>query len=358
MEKTQADPGRIHRRNDRDLVFRAGSGAPLALSYLTPAEFTVHRARYKGRMMGAVAFGAARPRVAEPNCPYVWVDMPALNDEPMFEVWTCAQPVVRDDDGDLVSARNDDVLFGCLRMKLDRRLDAASFHAYSRIFDFIDHRGYGRLIRVWNYFPQINDDTDGVERYMRFNVGRHDAFAAKGRVVGTDAPAACALGSRGSHLTIYFLAAKRAGQRVENPRQTSAFRYPLQYGPRSPIFARAMLMKSAGKPLLFISGTASIVGHETLHIGNALAQTRETIANIQAVIAQARLAGLKAPGTTANLLLKTYLRHADDLGMVRNCLTKAFGAAANALYLQADICRADLLLEVEAVYSNLPAFLH
>lgn len=308
--------------------------------------------------MGAVAFGAQRPRVTAPDCPYAWVDMPVLSDESVFEVWTSAQPVVREDAGGVASARNEDVLFGCLQTTLDRRLDAASYLAYSRIFDFIDSLGYGHLLRVWNYFPLINAGADGVERYVRFNVGRHEAFAAKGRVIGTDTPAACALGSRGTHLVIYFLAAKQAGQRVENPRQTSAFNYPAQYGPRSPTFARAMLMQTAGKPLLFVSGTASIVGHETRHIGNAPAQARETVANILAVIAQAQLAGLDSSSSKSNLLLKTYLRHPDDLPMVRNCLLQAFGPAANGLYLQADICRSDLLLEVEAVYSNASAPMH
>ena len=358
MEKTQTESGRTQRRIDRDLVSRPGAGAPLALSYLTPEEFKIHQARHNGRVMGAVAFGAQRPRVTAPDCPYAWVDMPVLNDECILEVWTSAQSVVRENAGGLASARNDDTLFGCLQVKLDCSLDVASFLAYSRIFDYIDSRGYGNLLRVWNYFPRINVDADGLERYVRFNVGRHDAFAAKGRVIGTDTPAACALGSRGTHMVIYFLAAKQAGQRVENPRQTSAFHYPAQYGPRSPNFARAMLMQTAGKALLFVSGTASIVGHETLHIGDAPAQARETIANILAVIAQAQLAGLESTSSNANLLLKAYLRHPDDLTMVRNALIGAFGPTVNTLYLQADICRSDLLLEVEAVYLNVSAPMH
>jgi chorismate lyase/3-hydroxybenzoate synthase len=358
MEKTQTDPWRTHRRNDRDLADPAGSAAPLALSYLTRGQFAAHYAKCKDRLLGVVAFSAEQPRITAPECPYAWVDMPVLNGEPMFEVWTSAQPVVREAAGGLAAAHNEDVLFGCLQIKLDSGLDAASFIAYSRVFDFIDQRGYGHLLRVWNYFPRINADADGLERYARFNVGRHDAFAAKGRVIGTDTPAACALGSRGTDMIIYFLAAKQAGRLVENPRQTSAFNYPAQYGPRSPTFARAMLMQTAGNPLLFVSGTASIVGHETLHIGDAPAQARETVANIEAVIAQARRAGLNAAGSGANLLLKAYLRYPRDLAMFRTCLTHAFGAATNVLYLQADICRADLLLEVEAVCLNASARTH
>ena len=358
MEKTQTDTHRAQRPNAGELGARVGAGALLAVSYLTPAEFVVHQAMYKGRLLGSVAFGAARPRYFAPACPYAWVDMPVLDHESMFEVWTCAQPVAREDAGDLVTARSEDVMFGCVQLKLDCRLDIASSHAYGRIFDFIDRRGYGHLLRVWNYIPHITGDAEGLERYARFNVGRHEAFATHGRVIGKDTPAACALGSRGNHLVVYFLAAKQAGQPVENPRQTSAYRYPPQYGPRSPTFSRAMLMPTAGKPVLFVSGTASVVGHATLHVGNTLAQVRETIANLRAVIDQAQLGGLDGGGVNAHLLLKTYLRYPHDLSMVRNCLVQAFGAAASALYLQADICRKDLLLEVEAVQLNAAAPVH
>jgi hypothetical protein len=257
---------------------------------------------------------------------------------------------VREHANGVEAARNAEVLFGCLQLELDCRLDAASYGAYSRIFDFIDRSGYGHLLRTWNYVPHINADDGGLERYARFNVGRHDAFAAKGRIIGTDTPAASALGCRGTQLTVYFLAAKHAGQLVENPRQISAFNYPVQYGPRSPTFARAMLVQSAGEPQLLISGTSSIVGYATVHAGNAPAQAQETVANLLTVIAQAQGAGFDASSARAQLLLKAYLRRPADLAMTRSCLTKAFGAATTIAYLQADICRADLLLEVEAAY--------
>jgi hypothetical protein len=268
---------------------------PLALDYLTPGAFERHQVRHAGRIMGAVAFGARQPRLGAPECPHAWVEMPVLGGETVFEVWTSAQPVVREDEGALASARNEDVLFGCLRSGHDCTSDADSDAAYRRIFDCIDRLGYRHLLRVWNYLPQINADADGLERYVRFNAGRHEAFVAKGRVIGVDTPAACALGSSGAGLVIYFLAARCAGQVVENPRQISAFHYPPQYGARSPTFARAMLMQTPAQSVLFVSGTASIVGHETMHVGSAVAQTRETVANLRAVFAQAQLAGFSAP---------------------------------------------------------------
>lgn len=352
MEKTQTNSARASGRINGDLTPLAADGASFSLDYLSPAAFPLHQARCEGRLLGAIAFGAQAPRDAPTQCPFAWVDMPLFDNGSLFEVWTSTQPVVRDHADGIAAARNADMLFGCLRVKLDCKLDAASYLAYSRIFDFIDRRGYPHLLRAWNYIPQINAMDDGLERYVRFNVGRHDAFSAKGRVIGTNTPAASALGSRGDYLIVYFLAAKQAGQLVENPRQTSAFNYPVQYGPRSPTFARAMLVKSGGEHQLFVSGTSSVVGHATLHAGNAAAQTRETIANVRAVIANARLAGYDVLSHAQRLMLKAYVRRPEDLTAVRGCLTAAFGATCTIAYLQADICRADLLLEVEGVCLN------
>ena len=74
---------------------------------------------------------------------------------------------------------------------------------------------------------------------------------------------------------------------IENPRQTSAYHYPPKFGKHSPIFSRACSGAARQRPSLFISGTASIVGHETIHPGDVRAQTRETMANINALLDEA-----------------------------------------------------------------------
>jgi len=303
-------------------------------------------------MLGAIAFGAERPRVASPDFPFAWIDMPVLGASAVLEVWLSEQPVVRDDAQGIAAARNDEVLFGCVEIEQQESLDASTYLAYSRIFDFIDSREYGHLLRVWNYFPGINHDSGGLERYRRFCRGRHEAFVAKGRLVADDAPAACALGTRSGPLVVYFLAARRAGKRVENPRQLSAYHYPEQYGPRSPTFSRAMLASASPDALLFISGTAGIVGHETQHVGNAAEQARETVANVLAVIAEAREAGLRFAESGGRLSAKAYLRCPEFLPIVRDALARGFGPATEMVFLQADICRTDLLLEIEAVYAG------
>lgn len=354
MAKTETGHSRAWQRRDAELAGAAQTVGALGLQFLAPREFALQRPQLAGHMLGVIAFGNDEPSIRSLDCPATWIDMPVPGGDSMLEVWTSDAPVVRDDADGIAGARNADVLFGCLTVAEDGNLEAATHHAYCRIFDYVDSRGYGHLLRLWNYFPAINDDSDGLERYRKFSIGRHDAFIARRRIIDQkDVPAACALGSRRGPLVIYFIAARNAGQPVENPRQISAYHYPAQYGPRSPTFSRAMLMRAGDKSArsesaLFISGTASIVGHETLYIGDAVAQARETFTNIRAVMARASAEQPDATGPT-DVYLKVYLRDPGYLPIVQTHLSKTFADVAEVIYLQADICRADLLLEIEAV---------
>src|SRR5205807_5907658 len=129
---------------------------------------------------------------------------------------------------------------------------------------------------------------EGTERYGSFCAGRYESFARHGYALRTDLPAASAVGMRGRRYQAYFLASKSPGTQVENPWQVSAYDYPPQYGRRSPSFSRATVLRDGGESLIFIAGTASIVGHETKHPGDVCKQTDETVRNIARVLDEAR----------------------------------------------------------------------
>jgi enamine deaminase RidA (YjgF/YER057c/UK114 family) len=224
--------------------------------------------------------------------------------------------------------------------------------AYRDLFKTLAQAGAPHLLRIWNYLPQINADGGGLERYRQFNLGRQEAFLEAGRAAFEGAPAACALGIHQGALSIRFLAGQTAPLPVENPRQVSAYRYPETYGPRSPTFSRAALAEIGnGDVALFISGTASIVGHETVHPGDVFEQTRETLRNLEAVIAAAN-GQASARFSLAMLDCVVYVRHPADAAKVRGVIEQALGPDApmlrHAVYLEADICRSDLLVEIEA----------
>ena len=167
-------------------------------------------------------------------------------------------------------------------------LAALAQRAYRDLFDTLRLGGRPHLLRVWNYVPHINADGGGLERYRQFNAGRQQAFLDAGQAAFEGAPAACALGTRRGPLSVRFLAGLKPAVPLENPRQVSAYHYPNAYGPRSPTFSRAALIDVGADTLaLEISGTASIIGHTTAHVGDVEEQARETLRNLQAVVAAA-----------------------------------------------------------------------
>jgi enamine deaminase RidA (YjgF/YER057c/UK114 family) len=231
-------------------------------------------------------------------------------------------------------------------------LQRAAEDAYRRIFALIERERRPHLWRTWNYLADINKETGGLERYRQFNIGRHDAFVAGGRLTRGNVPAACALGTHSGPLTIAFMAGRTEAVPLENPRQVSAYDYPAAYGPRSPTFSRAALAYLPGRELLFISGTASILGHRTLHRDDITGQTREIVANLAAMLASANAEARTVDYTLGELRLRAYVRHVADQAVVHRTLEQAIGTGLSIEYVQADICRADLLVEIEANASH------
>lgn len=274
------------------------------------------------------------------------------------ETWLTASPCLSGESDGIVWRRSDDVLYGVIELAEadfadDARtpLQAASETAYRRIFRLLDAQGLPELWRVWNYMAGINAGSHGLERYRQFNIGRQDAFLACRRGSTGNVPAACALGLAGGPLSIAFMAGKVAAVPVENPRQVSAYHYPDVYGPRSPTFSRAALVHPPGQEILFISGTASIVGHRSMHVGDVAGQTRETLANILAVVAEANRLACTGDFRPQELLCRAYLRNAADHVAVDAVLREILGPV-EVSYIEADVCRADLLVEIEAMASH------
>ena len=281
--------------------------------------------------------------------------------ESICEVWMSNVELAQGQQGAIHFRHNDDVLFGVIELDetlfsavADKTpLQQATESAYHQVFTLLDALHYPHLFRVWNYIADINAHSFELERYHQFNLGRQDAFLAHEREVVGNVPAACALGfeqhsvARGA-LSIAFLAGRVTPRNIENPRQISAYQYPQQYGPRTPTFSRASLVCVGQDEVLFISGTASIVGHATLHPTDVVAQTRETMANIKAVLSEANRLASQPKFNLTNLHYKVYVRHATDLAKIQAELESTVGSTPNAIYLQADVCRQDLLLEIEA----------
>jgi chorismate lyase/3-hydroxybenzoate synthase len=328
-------------------VFRApdpDNNAPgFAVCYAGAAALPAFFAKPQ-HLLAMAGFAAEAPPALPQDCPYLTVPLRATSGAPVFEIWTAAAPVRPVQTGSVRGACNDAIAFGVTMLDECYGLEAAAERAYLDIFDFLDRTGHKAPIRFWNYPVAITADDDGMERYRRFNIGRHRAFSA--RLQQKLPPAATGIGGHGGSSVIYFLAAHEPALPVENPRQVSAYAYPPIYGPRSPSFSRASIFTLNGRSCLFVSGTASIVGHETRHVGDLAGQIAETAENLRAVIGQAeKLTGTPMRGEWA---LKIYVHDAAAEPLIAPTVDAIFGLAAQRVYLRGDICRRELLVEIEA----------
>jgi chorismate lyase / 3-hydroxybenzoate synthase len=287
--------------------------------------------------------------------------LPLLDGGPALDVLLGPGPVRVGHSGAVRWWRVGDWAFGELELPdaVDE-LAAAAHQAYRALFEALDTSGCPHPLRLWNYLPRINADGGGLERYRQFNIGRQRAFLEAGRPAFEGAPAACALGRPDGGLSLRFLAGVNAPRPLENPRQVPAWRYSSRFGPRSPTFSRAALSALGPRPgaaeppqvVLWVSGTASIVGEDSCHPGDLAAQVAETVTNLRALIAAANAALRPAAGSAGFVLeeldFTLYVRHAADAAAAQAHFARALGAVPDCVTLQADICRAELLVEIEA----------
>lgn len=241
--------------------------------------------------------------------------------------------------------------------------------AYRAVFDQLARLPTPYPIRFWAFVPDIHADLGaGLDRYMAFNAGRFAAYSswcggrdAFGRSVATGS----AVGIGGDRLELHCLASREPGTPVENPRQVPAYRYSRRYGPLPPCFARATSVAgnlgiggAPGGRRLLVGGTASIRGEDSLHVGDLAEQTLETLRNLASLVRSACEPGEAASVPDHELgvwlarfpELRVYRPRPDESdGILLEMLGRHFGGVARFELLQAELCRAELQVELEGL---------
>ncbi len=267
------------------------------------------------------------------------VSLPTSN---MSEVWEVAgeSTIERGVTGRCHWSRAEGVICAAVWISPEqcRNIEEATHSAYLELLEFLYRTDYRHPCRFWNYIPQINSGDGDREEYKKFCAGRLSAFNRMG-IESIEFPAASALGHHTEGAVIYAFSCKTPGVQYENPLQERAYRYPRQYGASSPSFSRATYLETA-RPLLFISGTASILGHQSTSLNQLEGQLETTADNIDQLLQHI---GHTLPVQS----LKVYLRSPNDYDTAKRCLERRYPGIA-AVFTWADICRENLLVEIEA----------
>jgi enamine deaminase RidA (YjgF/YER057c/UK114 family) len=198
------------------------------------------------------------------------------------------------------------------------------------------------VARTWFYLRDI------LEWYGSFNAVRNAAFRRMG-LMGPDGdgqiPASTGIegrNARGGWCALDLLALqRRAGGRLEmtrlhSRRQSEATAY-------GSAFARAMEVVLGDSRVVFVSGTASIDGRgRTVHAGDFETQARYTLEAVAALL----------DGAAARLLdigqATVFLRNPGDARAFERVVERSALAAVPLVTTVADVCRDDLLFEIDA----------
>jgi enamine deaminase RidA (YjgF/YER057c/UK114 family) len=227
--------------------------------------------------------------------------------------------------------------------------------------------GFQDVVRTWLYQGCITEEVDGVERYRELNRARTDFFTGidfehRPVKVATQRPRHLSGQHRHRHALpwtghgLHGLADGSRGCAAHGAGESAAnLRLRLSEGSipsRVRKFARAMAVRAGEYVTTWISGTASIVNAETVHKGDIVKQTEQTLTNIEKLIAPENFArqGWADAGATFEDLarLHVYVKRPEDYEACRAVCERRVGHVPS-IYAVADVCRPDLLVEIEGV---------
>ncbi|GAA2357582.1 pteridine-dependent deoxygenase [Saccharopolyspora halophila] len=299
---------------------------------------------------------AADPEVSRGHL-RVDIHMAGSEADGFAEVWTTDRPVETGEFGGIGYAHDDEYLLCAGRIAPAEHYAEGTRVAYQAMLELMDSLGYKNCVRMWNFVNHINEDnSEGMEIYRDFCKGRAEAFELF-HFGDTSVPSATGIGSLGGGIAFYVLASRSAALiPIENSKQISAYNYPKQYGPRPPKFARATYLSTTGADRIsgqiYVAGTSSIRGHETLFAGDVEKQTLLALENIAHLVGPENLADyqIEQRNALADLdTIKVYVRHRDDIPAVQRICAEHFSPDAQVAYLNVDVCRSDLSVEIEGI---------
>ena len=248
--------------------------------------------------------------------------------------------------------------------KYTNRFETAD-RAFMLLKSVLDCSGlnFGNIVRQWNYVGNILESSSIggslMQHYQIFNEIRNKYYTQYRK--SQNFPAATGIGMNSAQVSIDCFAIREHADlqviAISNPNQEESYQYGQEVlvgnpmvRKQAPQFERAILLKSATTARLIISGTASIVGQKTFGIGDVELQTKITISNIEVL---ASPANLKNHCPDLNVYpekysyLRVYIKNRNDIDAVKRICNEHFGEAP-ITFVQADICRGDLLVEIEA----------
>lgn len=220
------------------------------------------------------------------------------------------------------------------------------------------------IIRQWNYIEKITAlEPNGHQRYQDLNDARSLFYQMDQWENGY--PAATGIGTLWGGVMVDVDALSLTDcssciKKVDNPLQISAHAYSqcVLLGEKdekllkktTPKFERAKAVWKENNGFVYISGTAAIRGEKSLHGVDVRKQTLITLENINDLISAENLqaSGLSVTQNGRPVCFRIYVKRSEDMEEVDEVIKKQCPDIP-VIYIQADVCRSELLIEIEGL---------
>jgi hypothetical protein len=271
--------------------------------------------------------------------------------------WKARIIKINDDAAVLFERENSKFLIGNVQSNLKKEYKTDAEKVFSALGNLLKQVSFpvNSIVRQWNYLEDIVGFEGGNQKYQEFNDVRSEFYGKNFDKTGY--PAATGIGMNRGGIIVEFVAVKSdivKTSPVDNPEQIAAHHYSnnvLVGGERklktTPKFERARYLELFNKKLIFISGTASIKGENTLGVGDPVKQTEITIENITKLYTSDILKNFSNEKLQPKYgHARVYVKNRKDFAAIKKTF-KAYYGKLPVVYIIADICRPDLLVEIE-----------
>jgi len=255
---------------------------------------------------------------------------------------------------------------GGLMGTVEDSIAEASERAFETASAILDMEGLSirNIIRQWNYIENIaivEEGEDSSQNYQDFNDVRARYYNQVQFESGY--PAATGIGQDTGGVIIGFIAVSDSDiisiKPIANPGQIDAHKYSDlvlegNSGAKcTPKFERAKLISIGSRNYIYVSGTASILGEKTVHEGDVEKQTLTTIENIKRLFTRENQESLGLSFDVDSIQfshLRVYVKYKKDIPAVEKVCDAELNCKSS-LFLESDVCRENLLVEIEGVFT-------
>lgn len=205
----------------------------------------------------------------------------------------------------------------------------------------MEHCTPTQIVRQWNYIENITGNDGELQRYQEFNDMRSTFYAQTKWENGY--PAATGIGtSKGGVMIDADVLVNHQTVPIDNPLQIAAHEYSekvlegdCRKPKTTPKFERARKVLNPPHDWIYVSGTAAIRGEQTIE-KDIEEQTHLTLDNIEQMI------GKKISH------IRVYVKHRTLAKKAEAIISKRYPTTP-AIYVIGDICRENLLIEIEGI---------